>query len=427
MAVESNLLGQQVRCPHCQQVVQTPAPAPVAWVAPPQDPAPVIFPSKEEESIFTPPPQDDLFGDPKPPPTLEMPAEAGWPASPAAAPSPPGLAFPDGPPDPTVGPSHGPTFSAPAPPDPLAFNTTTPAADPSDRTAVLPPTEWSSPISRETQLTPSPQEPGPPQERSPSRRVAAPVSLHSIMLIFLIPYAVFMTIMAAYFWFQSRQIISPLEQLPDEGEYRGVTKKGEGKISRYQERWKVDSTLSAKLRVPLGKTRRIGALEVTPERVARTPVTFCYDPARRNKEISREALVLTLRLKNVSTDQQFCPTDPYFDARWEDKKQPQPYTFLEMGSQKFFGGPIRSTGTKPKEREYVKGQENDPQPLGPGEQRTTVICTDPEHPEVLRALASYNGPLLWRVRLRRGLVEVRDKPRSATAVVGVAFSTSDIQ
>src|SRR5262249_41565210 len=59
-------------------------PAPMTSGAPPEpEPAPVIFPSHEEESIFTPPAQDDLFGDANPPATIEMPPEAGWSAHPA--------------------------------------------------------------------------------------------------------------------------------------------------------------------------------------------------------------------------------------------------------------------------------------------------------------------------------------------------------
>jgi hypothetical protein len=419
MAVEAAMLGQQVRCPHCQQVVQTPAP--VADAAPsslPMEPAPVLFPSREEESIFSPPVQEDLFGDPKPPPTIEMPPEPGWPAG-------PGPVFKESPAAPPQKLANGPADSPPSP-DSLAFNTTTPALDASDRTAVLPPTDWSSPASHPSR--PAQQEPGPQKERAAGGRAPAAAAPTPWLAIILIPYAITMTVLMIYFWDQSRRQRSPLEELPDEGENRGVTKKGEGKISYLQTRRPVDLALSDKLRVPLRKTLRIGALEVTPVAVERDKLTFCYTGSDKKDVSAKEALVLRLHLKNISVDQEFCPTDPAFDFLWDDPKRPKPYTLLDMGpDSRFFGGAVEYPQER-KSRIYVQGQENDFRPLGPGEERTTVICTDPAKAgEMQRALARSKGPLVWRVRLRRGLVDVRQKPRSATAVIGVEFAASDIR
>src|SRR5438270_4922717 len=93
MAVGTEHLGQQVRCPHCQQVVLVPisaAPLPVPEPAPSppaaaQTPAAgpagwagerLFLPSHEDpEDIFTPPEEtDDLFGA-SDAPRIEMPAE----------------------------------------------------------------------------------------------------------------------------------------------------------------------------------------------------------------------------------------------------------------------------------------------------------------------------------------------------------------
>src|SRR4051812_35528807 len=80
MAVGMNLLGRNVRCPHCKQVVQAPATpnAPPKTVAPPalqtnSPPAPTSQappPQREgQESIFGEATSDDLFsGGPLPPP-----------------------------------------------------------------------------------------------------------------------------------------------------------------------------------------------------------------------------------------------------------------------------------------------------------------------------------------------------------------------
>src|SRR6266516_2508104 len=75
MAVGEEYLGQQVRCPHCQQVVLAPAPAPPSVQAPTVE----VFPRDEYESIFTPPESagEDLFGEAAP--LIEIPTEPAFP------------------------------------------------------------------------------------------------------------------------------------------------------------------------------------------------------------------------------------------------------------------------------------------------------------------------------------------------------------
>ena len=74
----------------------------------------------------------------------------------------------------------------------------------------------------------------------------------------------------------------------------------------------------------------------------------------------------------------------------------------------------------------MKGQENDNQVLKPGGDRTSILCTDPGNREILKMVQAAQGPLVWRVHLRRGLVDVGDREVSATAVVGVVFDKKDI-
>src|SRR5262249_54551201 len=138
------LLGQQVRCPHCQQVVIAPAPEAAAPVAPPPapepEPAPFTF-AKEDDSIFGPKqPHDDLFGEPEPP-TLELPPEP--PAANGLLPTPPA-------PQPAANDATWDLAPA-APPPGRAFTAAAsepavlrPAADdPNERTGVGPPEpEW---------------------------------------------------------------------------------------------------------------------------------------------------------------------------------------------------------------------------------------------------------------------------------------------
>src|SRR4051812_16789425 len=106
LAVSSQYLGMQVRCPHCQQVVvaprDQPAAAPPAPAAPsPPPPAPpeqptmdMMFPfspappPEEPESIFSAPTQsEDLFGPASSAGKVELPTEMMEPAAPAPLPN----------------------------------------------------------------------------------------------------------------------------------------------------------------------------------------------------------------------------------------------------------------------------------------------------------------------------------------------------
>src|SRR5436190_24251032 len=77
LAVSKDHLGQQVRCPHCQQVVVAPLPSPPAPPLPFPDTLDVQYhpPVEEYESIFSAPTEsEDLFGD-HPSGRVEMPPE----------------------------------------------------------------------------------------------------------------------------------------------------------------------------------------------------------------------------------------------------------------------------------------------------------------------------------------------------------------
>jgi hypothetical protein len=82
MAISSEHLGQQVQCPHCQSVVQTP-PASAFGLAPPgPDPTysapPPITATEQPESIFAEAePSDDVFDQSPRLPKVHMPEENG--------------------------------------------------------------------------------------------------------------------------------------------------------------------------------------------------------------------------------------------------------------------------------------------------------------------------------------------------------------
>jgi len=196
------------------------------------------------------------------------------------------------------------------------------------------------------------------------------------------------------------------------------------------------------LRVVLKKSIQIGQLEVTPLQVERRRLVFRYeDDSLRNDRAPTlsqgTAFVMTLQLTNLSEDVAFLPTDPAFEKRWsadKDSRGDRPYSYLELGGQRFYGGPCRwslrpapQTSMEGRMRpplESIEGQQHG-RYLKPGESFKTIVCTDPENQELQRAWDYYQGKLLWAVQLRRGL-RASAEARPVSALVGVEFQVSDV-
>jgi hypothetical protein len=249
------------------------------------------------------------------------------------------------------------------------------------------------------------------------------------LLIFLIPYSILVTLGAAWLYYQAQQVIHPLEMLPDWPRDNDPPARQSGTYSRVDD----SQPLPERLRVALHATIRVGDLEVTPLQVERRPLVFRYDdPARPPAPSARPALVLTVNVRNLSDHVTFAPNDRFFNRRWRRgaPEANRPYTCLEVGARRFYGGPCpwrpgRRAGADPAEPQYVEGTACRTE-VPPGGALALAVCTDPDDPAVLAAVTAAAEPLLWRVQLRRGLVRVRDKAGTATAVVGVTFRKSDI-
>jgi phage FluMu protein Com len=361
MAVARGDLGAQVRCPHCQQVVQAPAGSePPAW--PPE----AVFsepPVKEEESIFSPPEEtgDDLFGAPAGA-RLELPPEP--PAAPQVGPGnvPSWLTSDPGPALQTEVPGSGALFAdgpAPAAPPPAV------AAEQNGLAA--------GPVSE-------------PFVRSAAR----PSQLGVMTLIFLIPYAVVTTAALLYvlYLYRAHKTPDPLEKMID------PYPRDEGPPERVQH----DRTLPENQKTALNQPIQIGDLNVKPLEV----------------KVNQDGdLILVLFLKNTSTNTRFNPMPDRF--LWKDKGLP-PYTYLQIGQERIYGG-------------HMEWSKHDPR-LGPGEEMTArliVLGQLAEDRARIEKVRLSPGPLLWRVHVRRGLSEVRGQPVSTTAVIGVRFSGPDVK
>jgi hypothetical protein len=444
MAVGQNLLGQQVRCPHCQQVVVAPptavaAPAAAPQPSPPPPPAPApaadglqqtvlnVPGMAEPESIFTPAEASDVISAGPPEGRVEMPSEP-WPQFAPQPPAPPSQLPTEpmqGPPpvEPTLtyvphatqypgGPSQAPTR-----PDSAAF------ASASDGWPVVPQggaTTTALESNALAQSLPSPAAIRPPRDRGGW--------FTALVVIPLISYSILATIAVIYLRFYQPTPPPqphPLEMVPDiEGKNKGAKRQKSHIIYKGRQLLKLPDSL----RTSLGQPIRVGDIEVNPVSVEFKLVTFQvpkFDPTASGDE----CLVLNLRLKNVSEGVVFKPMDPYFDRKWKEDKEKtnveMPFTYLTIGDQRFFGGP-NSIDDVNDNKVSIEGQHYD-RVLKPGEEMSTFVCTDWEDP-VRQAVDNATGPMLWRIQVRRGLVEIPEKGEySATAVVGVEFTKEDVK
>jgi hypothetical protein len=478
MAVGMAYLGQQVRCPTCQQVVLAPqATANGEGQAPPSEPAPALSlpPSpvpefkppalSDQEDIFSQTTSDDLFGEAESP-RLEMPSEP--------APGPAGdPAAPPAPAPPEVG-SNGPSPLSAALPEAWAAPGSPgfpPAVE--ERASVGPPAEVPhmeiagppAPLSGEAQgitdagATPTswmdggagaPAEGGGPVAfgggGAPVVRRSSGVNWFLPLVVLpLISYSVLATGVIVFLIMQVQQARSynrrfnPFEKVPDvSGDNPGGRK-----ILNYSSSL-VRDPLPPHLVTELGKPLTIGSLEVTPLRVERKRVAVLVENFVKPEPCQHDSLVLHLRLKNISNDEVFVPLDNYFDRHYSMTTGGLPplTNLLAVDTRpplRFYGGPAPwfPPGSKNR-RQWVEGRNITRQDaLKPGEEAETFLCTDGEDPrmpllidgvneEGLKVREPYRGKFLWRIQVRRGAVQILGKEYWACAVIGVAFSAETI-
>ncbi len=357
MAISTAHLGGQVRCPHCQAVVQAPPRPQVANAPAPLEILPPRVEAGEVESIFSPAePSEDLFDRGPQRPLVEMPEVRTSAPAPAAV-------------------DNNVTVEAPRP----VFHETT------ELLSGPPPAE-------------APATEGDP-DLATFKRPPRPVDrgyVSLMLLIFLVPYSIMMTLFVIYLWYQAANQTNNLDLMPDP-----VPKK-DGGGARTVLRAAHDQPLVAHQKVPLNGTVRIGEIEVTPRKVVRD---------------SLGDLELTLQVRNVSANQAFSPMHP--DFLKTTKGGALPYTFIQSTTfARLYGGHlafIRSDDEKTSEGDLL-----------PGQAESVVITTRDNKPVVEQILKRPDEHLTWRVQLRRGLVPYRGQKVSTTAVIGVVFSAKDI-
>jgi hypothetical protein len=154
----------------------------------------------------------------------------------------------------------------------------------------------------------------------------------------------------------------------------------------------------------IGKTVRLGDLEVTSMSIEAVPVELVrtIDPDRRRRE--DKCLVLRLRLTNRSNDQIFVPLDRTL-VRERDFRPYDPYI---AGSD---GKTIRLFPLAIDSEWSIHGQKFPA--LHPGDSAETFVASEPGAADRLAE------EMTWRVRLRTGVYR--------SDMLGVRFSRSDVR
>ena len=455
MAVGAEYLGQQVRCPTCQNVVIAPAadpgPAPTPVPAPvpsPEPPEPEnLFPQiAENEDIFSSTTQatDSLFDEPAHS-LVELPTSPL--VTPELAPPPELVPSPEMFLEPTI-------TEAPSPfQDHAQTGSFSPDLEP------FPP---STPLAvSETISAPWISSSDNGQADSAQMGFAEPKKLREprhtkinwfIPLVFmpLLLYAILATVAVAFLYLRLASAQPTIfDQLPDtQGDTPGTrASKSTGKIFSIDQKM-ATQPLPEKLKVALGSRLVLGDLGVTPTKLERGHFGLLSETSREKAEPSTyESLKLHLRLENLATDYSFTPMDNFFDRKWASGEgKATPLTMLQAGTTTFYGGPAKwfsldSDKKKRPDREWLEGRQDvDRVGIAPGETVDTFVCTD-GWTEAGKAVQlhlfgldsegvpkqkPYSGNLLWRVQLRRGLITYKGRKLPATSVIGVEFTSADI-
>ena len=153
--------------------------------------------------------------------------------------------------------------------------------------------------------------------------------------------------------------------------------------------------------VEIGQSVTLGLLEITPVEVNRKSVKLqrssTYSSTEPTRDGGKNALVLSLKLRNLSKDKVFAPLDQAY-LRGRGKDVVDTYVTAVDG-ERIYPYPLAVDSEL-----TVVGQ--DFTELRPGESRTVPIVSAPDAPP------DANGPFTFRVRLRTGIdrndaIEVR--------------------
>jgi hypothetical protein len=227
-----------------------------------------------------------------------------------------------------------------------------------------------------------------------------------IALIFLVPYALTMTFFVVFLLMFRNGGGDPLEYLRDP--MPSPKEGGPRKVQRKQPEHTLP--VAAARKTTIGKSVKAGDLLVTPQRLTLT---------------GSGDLKLILRVRNTSAKTAFTPMhDSYVNER---KFATKPYTFIESRSSSLdniYGGYLAFF-----KKADASGDPESFPVLAPNEEITIVLETDEKYrSKFVSVIAnSTKEEYTWRVQVRRGFVRVDNKDVSATTVIGVDFTSKEIE
>jgi hypothetical protein len=245
-----------------------------------------------------------------------------------------------------------------------------------------------------------------------------------IAVFILLPYALLATIGIGMLIFNQKRVPSSLEALPDViGKFPMSKRPAKGTSALKLP--SVTATLPEHLRGGLGQPITLNQLQVVADSIEIRPVTAVQKNLNGETKTQPlpQALVLSLKLKNLSSDVVFSPTDPAFVRKPANNSDPV-YTGVQFGKTFIPAGQFSFPQKPPVDVMYFEGQEDDGDVLQPGEERTYMIVATA--PRAVREVTTVTEPLTWRVQLRCGLLEWNGDEYPVTGVVGVTFTAKDI-
>ena len=405
MGITEDFLGKQMRCPHCQTIQMLPM---INAAGSPEAPPAPVQGAEPDTDIM-----DFKYQSPENPAPEELPREI--------------LSFPT-----------SDKFQETSTEEYAAVSTPVEVKDSNEV-----PTEIFTPetngASESAAAAPWDDAPSITGEAARKRPVASKSMAMPIIFFSLLSYSVMATAILILVLVRMKTAgpLHPLEYIPDvDGDNPGVKRT---KIRFNHDKERTQEVVPAHLRTKIGVAIRVGELEVTPLAVEKVTVSVLVSGFSKSEPCKGDSLVLRLKLKNVSKDQTFSPLDYYFNRKWKEKSRnsyPPPFTLVQFGTEKpeksFFGGPanwlpLALAGSKKSQspRETVE-DENLDKTLEPGDEMTAFLCTDGDDSSAQEIL-NHQGPMLWRLQVRRGLVPVGAKEIPATAVIGVEFGAIEVK
>jgi hypothetical protein len=236
---------------------------------------------------------------------------------------------------------------------------------------------------------------------------------------------------AAVYFATSKSYLHPFQAIPDVyGEYEKADRKKVSKKLLPSEKTEVPPPF----RVPVGGSLTMNQLEIQPLKVEAGRFDYftklSKDPTKAVR--TPEIYLLSLKLKNLSNDLVFHPSDPAFNRSKRNEDSDPLYNKVAIGTAIYPGGlfPWRPNDAK-SSLDFLDGQQSDTKPLQPGESREYRIPSQPIS-RLKESLDNQKGARgLWTVQLRTGRVTANEsagpKEVAVSSVIGVEFKASEIQ